>query len=120
MRVVVINDLSDLEGDLRAIPVEFTARATPIVRRHVNEGVKVTQRIAREKSGPHGVNYFKRITGEMTGPLTGEFGPHDGGTPVGAGWRHGAGNNDTDQAADLIGPKFAETVLDVADGLFWP
>lgn len=119
MRVVVINDLSDLADDMRAIPVEFAARAGSIVRRHVNEGNKIAQRIAREKSGPHGANYYKRLSGEMTGPLTGEYGPHDGGTPVGAGWRHAPGNHDLAQSADLIGPRFADTVIDVADGLFW-
>ena len=119
MRVVVINDLSDLAGDLRAIPVEFTARATPVVRRHVNLGLKEAQRIAKEKSGPHGKNLFKRYTAEMTGPLQGEYGEHDGGLPVGGGWRHGAGNNDMPQSADLIGPKFAEAVINMADSLFF-
>ena len=119
MHVVVVNDLSDLLGDMAAIPVEFTARATPVVRRHVNEGLKTAQGIAKAKSGPHGTAYFKRLTAEMTGALEGEYGPHDGGTPVGAGWRHAGGNDDLPQSADIIGPKFAETVLDVADGLFW-
>ena len=119
MRVVVINDLSDLAGDMRDIPVEFAARAGSVVRRYANEGNREAKRIAKAKAGPHGKAYWKRLTAEMTGPLEGEYGPHDGGTPVGAGWRHGAGNHDLPQSADIIGPKFADAVLDVADGLFW-
>ena len=118
MRVVVINDLSDLAGDMAAIPVEFAAKAPAVVRRYTNEGLKVAQGIAKAKSGPHGVNYFKRLTAESHG-LTGEYGPHDGGTPVGAGWRHGPGNHDLAQSADLIGPRFSDAVIDMADGLFW-
>ena len=119
MRVIVQNDLSDLAGDMRDIPVEFAARAGSVVRRYANEGNREAKRIAKAKAGPHGKAYWKRLTAEMTGPLEGEYGPHDGGTPVGAGWRHGAGNHDLPQSADIIGPKFADAVLDVADGLFW-
>lgn len=120
MRVVVINDLSDLAADTRAIAVEAHVRLAPVVARNVHALTREAQRIARSKSGLHGVNYFKRITDEMTGPLEGESGPHDGGTPVGGGWRHGAGNTDMVEAADLIGPKFAKAVGDEAQGWFWP
>ena len=119
MRVIVINDLSDLAGDMAEIPVLFNLKAPAVVRRYTNEGLKVAQGIAKSKSGPHGTAYFKRMTAESHG-LTGEYGPHDGGTPVGAGWRHGAGNHDLPQSADLIGPRFADGVLETADGLFWP
>lgn len=115
----VVHDIGDLADDIAAIPVEFAARAGSIVRRHVNEGNKIAQGIAKGKSGPHGSAYYKRLTAEMTGPLAGEYGPHDGGLPVGAGWRHGPGNHDLAQSADIIGPRFADTVIDVADGLFW-
>lgn len=119
MRVVVVNDLSDLADDMAAIPVEFNARAGSVVRRYVNEGNKVAQGIAKAKSGPHGSAYYKRLSAEMTGPLQGEYGPHDGGTPVGAGWRHSPGNHDLAQSADLIGPRFSDAVIDMTDGLFW-
>ena len=119
MRVIVHNDLSDLAGDMAAIPSKFRAKAPGVVRKNVSAGNKIAQGIAKAKSGPHGKAYWKRLTAEMTGPLEGEYGPHDGGTPVGAGWRHGAGNHDLPQSADIIGPKFADAVLDVADGLFW-
>ena len=119
MRVVVINDLSDLADDMAAIPVEFSARAGAVVRRYVNEGNKVAQGIAKAKAGPHGKSYYRRMSAEMTGPLSGEYGPHDGGTPVGAGWRHGGGNTDLPESADLVGPRFADAVVNMADGLFW-
>ena len=118
MRVVVINDLSDLAADMRAIPAKFKAKAPGVVRKNVQAGNKIAQDIAKTKSGPHGKNLFKRYTGEMTGPLQGEYGEHDGGIPVGGGWRHSAGNHDLAQSADLIAPRFADAVIDMADGLF--
>ena len=120
MRVVVINDLSDLAGDMAAIPVEFNARAGSVVRRYANEGNREAKRIAQAKAGPHGKAYYKRLTAELTGPLTAEYGPE--GEPktnfVGVGFRHGR-NTDLPQSADLIAPRFADGVLTMADGLFW-
>ena len=118
MRVIVHNDLSDLAADMRAIPAKFKAKAPGVVRKNVSAGNKIAQGIARARSGPHGKAYWKRLTAEMTGPLEGEYGPHDGGTPVGGGWRHGR-NTDLPPSADQIGPKFAKDVGDLADGLFW-
>ena len=117
MRVVVINDLSDLAADMRAIPSKFKAKAPGVVRKNVQAGNKIAQGIARARSGPHGKAYWKRLTWESTG-LQGEYGPHDGGTPVGGGWRHGR-NTDLPPSADQIGPKFGDAVLDVADSLFF-
>ena len=119
MRVRVINTLDDLYDDMRQIPVRFAIRAPQVVDWNVNRGLKIAQRIAREKSGPHGKNYFKRLSAEMTGPLTGEYGPHAGGTPVGAGFRHEGPNMDLQQSADRIGPDFAADVGDMVDSLFW-
>lgn len=119
MRVIVINDLSDLAGDTRAIPAKFALKAPAVVRRYTNEGLKVAKGIARTKAGPHGTNYYKRLSAESAG-LAGEYGPE--GDPktnfVGVGFRHGR-NRDLPQSADLIGPKFAESALETADGLFW-
>ena len=117
MRVVVHNDLSDLAADMRAIPSKFKAKAPGVVRKNVSAGNKIAQGIARARSGPHGAAYWKRLTWESAG-LQGEYGPHDGGTPVGGGWRHGR-NTDLPPSADQIGPKFAKDVGDLADGLFW-
>lgn len=120
MRVRVQHGIDDLASDLAAIPVKFAKKAPGVVARNAREGNKIAQRLARSKAGPHGKNYYKRLTSEMTGPLTAEYGPE--GDPktefVGVGFRSGE-NLDLPNSADLIGPKFAADVLDTADGLFW-
>ena len=118
-RVVVINDLSDLASDIAAIPVRFAEKAPQVVDWNVQRGLKIAQRFAKERGGPHGKAYFKRLSAEMTGRLRGEYGPHDGGTPVGAGYRHRGPNLDLPNSADIVGPDFADDVIDMADGLFW-
>lgn len=117
MRVSVTSTLDDLERDYAATPPALVRKGNALVRKSVTEGRVLAQQFAREASGPHGKSYFKRITDEMTGPLTGEFGPHAGGTPVGGGWRHGPGNTDLPRAADVIGPKFANAVDDLIGDL---
>lgn len=121
MRVRVIHGIDDLASDMRAIPVKFARKAPGVVRRNAREGNKIAQRLAKSKAGPHGKNYWKRLSAEMTGPLSAEYGPE--GDPktefVGVGFRSGV-NLDLPNSADIIGPKFADDVLDTADGLFWP
>ena len=117
-QIRVTHSIGDLTSDLTGIPAGFAHKAPGVVKKHVREGNKIAQGFAKDRSGPHGRNYFKRLTSEMTGPLEGEYGPSAGGTPVGAGWRHGGPNLDLPNSADLIGPKFADAVLDMADELF--
>lgn len=119
-RIRVINaDMDGLASDLASIPVKFAKKAPGVVRKNIREGNKIAQGFAREKSGPHGKNFFKRYTSEMTGPLEGEFGMHDGGTPVGGGYRSGGGVNlDLPNAADIIAPKFGDAVGNLAGELF--
>lgn len=119
MRVRVEHTLGDLVVDLASIKPRFDAEAPAVVERAAQKGNSIAQRIARAKSGPHGSNYYKRLTAEKTGALTDEYGPHDGGTPVGAGFRHGGVNMDLPNSADLIGPEFADSVGDLAERLFW-
>lgn len=121
MRIrVVRNDLDDLASDMREIGTNAKPKLSAVVRRNTREGNEIAKTIAQGKVGIHGLNYPKRFSSEMTGPLTGEYGPT--GTPktefVGAGWRHGV-NTDLPQSADVIGPKFGDDVLDEADGWFW-
>jgi hypothetical protein len=94
------------------------AASTP----HVKEGGLLTQRIAQGASGPHGKNYWKRISSEMTGPLSGEWGPTGvvDNNAVGGGWRHGPPNTDLEKSQDVIGPKFADEVGRTAASWFWP
>lgn len=115
----VTHTIGDLAADAARIPAKVKREGRKIVRKNVRDGNTLARRYARELSGPHGKNYFKRITGEMTGALEGEYGPHDGGVPVGGGWRHGAPNTELERSQDVIGPRFARDVREMADGLFW-
>lgn len=115
----VIHSIGDLASDMAEIPVKFVKEGSKIVRTNVREGTAQAKVYAREASGPHGENYHKRITGETTGALQGEWGPHDGGLPVGGGWRHSTPNTELDRSADVIGVQFAGDVDDMVDGLFW-
>lgn len=116
----VTHSIGDLAADAAAIPVKFARKAPGVVLRNAREGNKIAQRLSRQKAGPHGKNFYKRMSAERTGPLTAEYGPE--GSPktefVGVGFRSGE-NLDLPNSADQIGPKFASDVLDAADGLFW-
>lgn len=110
--------VADLAADLRTIAVTASVHMVGIVRDNVALGERTAQRFAKDSSGPHGLNYFKRITGEMTGDLEGEYGPHAG-TMIGGGWRSGE-NTDLPRSQDIVGPKFAKDVSAEVDDLFWP
>lgn len=118
----VTHSVDDLADDLRTIAVSGRAKFARVVQRNVQQGQRLAQTYARDASGPHGRLYYKRITSEMTGVLSGEYGPTGNvdGNAVGAGWRHGSTNNDLPNSADVQGPKFAADILDAADDLFWP
>lgn len=117
----VTHGIDDLASDLAAIPVKAAVEFPKVVRRNAVAGNEIAQRLAREKAGPHGKNYWKRLTSEMTGPLSAEYGPE--GTPktnfIGVGFRSGV-NLDLPNSADIIAPQFADDVGDTAAGLFWP
>lgn len=117
--VRVTHSIGDLARDCAAIPGKMRAEGSKVVRKNGAAGTKLAQRFARELSGPHGTAYWKRISGESTGALEYEYGPHAGGVPVGGGWRHGTPNTELERSLDVIGPKFAKDVGDMADGLFW-
>ena len=121
MRVHVTHNIDDLANDLAGIPVKMMRQAPRIVKNHVNEGNRLARNFARAASGPHGKHYYKRITDEMTGPLSGEYGPTGvvAGNAVGGGWRTGPGNTDLPRSADVIGPKFADAIGEMVDSLFW-
>lgn len=118
--VSVRHSIGELAADMAAIPPKAITRGSKVVRANIREGNKLAQGYARGLAGPHGKNYYKRLSAEMTGPLTGEYGPE--GTPktdfVGVGFRHGR-NTDLPRSADVIGVKFAKDVGDMVDGLFW-
>jgi hypothetical protein len=128
MRVSVKHHLDNLQSDCAKVGPEFYKLGRAIIRSNVSDGGKTARRIARWKSGPHGSAYFKRITWDKSarsfagfggGSIVGEYGPHAGGTPVGAGWRHGPGNTDLEESLDLIRPKFHRDVDGMLGKLFW-
>lgn len=122
MRITASSTLGDLESDLRTMTAESKPAMARIVQSNVLAGNALAQRFARAASGPHGRLYYKRITSEMTGLLSGTYGPTGSvaGNAVGAGWRHGPSNQDLPKSADIIGPKFAKDASDLLDDLFWP
>ncbi len=121
MQVHVTSTIGDLADDLRAAEFIGKKELPKVVRKNLREGVAQAKVFARQSAGPHGKNYYKRISGEMTGPLSAELGP--AGSPktefVGVGFRHGT-NLDLPRTADIIGPQMAGDVDDVVDKMFWP
>lgn len=120
MRVIVIGSVEDLERDLRAVPVKAAVEFARVVRSNTERGNLAAQAIARGRSGPHGRLYYKRLTWEMRGPFSGEYGPTGDvvGNAVGAGWRHG-GNTDLEASLDIIRPKFLKDIDDALGKVFW-
>lgn len=120
MRVHVIGGVDDLAADLTGIAKRVRPDMRGVANESRVEGEKVMKGFAREKSGPHGKAYYKRIDSEMTGPLSAEIGPS--GVPksefVGAGFRHGV-NTDGARTSDVVGPEMARKVRRKLDGYFW-
>jgi hypothetical protein len=116
--VRVTHSIGDLARDMGRIPARMVTEGSKIVKKDVRAGRTLARRYARGLSGPHGADYYKRITDEASG-LSGEYGPHDGGVPVGGGWRHGTPNTELERSLDVIGPRFAKDIDDMIDGLFW-
>lgn len=116
----VANDLSDLARDTAAIAVGGRAAMVPVVARYGQMGNNAAQRFARQRSGPHGKNYFKRLSAEMRTPLSWEYGPEGDvvENAVGAGWRNGPANTDLERSMDYVGPRFADAVGKTAERLF--
>lgn len=117
----VQHGIDDLASDLAKIPPAAVRGLSKVVRTNVRDGNTLARRYAREKSGIHGKNAWKRLTGEMTGALSGEYGwTGDASQIVGAGFRNGPPNTDLERTQDIIGPKLAKDAGDVLDNLFWP
>lgn len=118
--VRVIGGVDDLARDLEGIAVRVKPDMREVVNESRIEAEETMKGFAREKSGPHGKAYFKRIDSEMTGPLSAEIGPS--GIPksefVGAGFRHGV-NTDGARTSDVVGPELARKVGRKVDGWFW-
>lgn len=116
----VTHTIDGLERDMRRIATTAKPRMARVVKQAVKVGGLTARDIAQRRSGPHGKNYYKRITSEMTGPLSGEYGPTGvvDNNAVGAGWRHGV-NTDLEKSQDIIGPKLARDAANAIGSLFW-
>ena len=116
----VIHHIGDLADDLAKIPPTARRDMADTVRKNGDAGLRYAKGLARSLAGPHGKAYYKRLSMEMTGPLTAEYGPE--GSPktdfVGVGFRHGV-NRDLPKSADIVAPKFARDVERLADRWFW-
>lgn len=108
MKIRVRHTIDRLADKYEKIPAQAAAGMAKIVRENVDYGRDLAKALAREQAGPHGQNYYKRISSEMTGPLEGEWGPT--GEPktdfIGVGFRSGI-NTDLPQSADRVGPAAA-------------
>lgn len=120
--VRVTHTLAGLRRDLNTIARTTKPKMARVVKRNTTQGERTMKRIARASAGPHGSNYFKRISSELIDPLTGEIGPEGdvAGNAVGASWRNGPPNTDSEKTLDIQGPKFRKDAGDVLDGAFWP
>lgn len=116
----VTGGVGDLARDQARTATQAPKKLRGAVRRTERYTTGLVRSIARAKSGPHGKAYYKRITGEMVGPLSAEVGPS--GTPktefVGAGYRSGR-NTDLDTARKPAGDRLAEEARRALDGLPW-
>lgn len=119
--VRVVHTLDSLFDDLKAMPAKEARELPRIVRSNVEHGNRLAQGFSRARSGPHGKALHKRMSAEMTGPTSGEWGLE--GEPksnfVGGGFRNSAPNMDMPDSADIVGPKAAADVRDMLDRLFW-
>lgn len=116
----VTNKLDDLARDTKVIAAASDRVWPGVVARYGEMGNNAARRFARQRSGPHGANYYKRITAEARTPLSWEYGPEGDvvENAVGAGWRNGPANTDLERSMDYVGPKFADAVGKTADRLF--
>lgn len=122
MRIHAEHDLNRMVSDYtRIATVQAPRDMHRVVEHNVNRGHALAQSIARKRSGPHGQMYYKRVTKEMLGPLSGEYGPTGDvvGNAVGAGWRNGPGNTDLEKSLDVIGPNFAQMMRTATGRWSW-
>lgn len=109
--------LGDLEKDFMESAKGFARKAPAAVRDTTREGWRDVRRTSRRRAGPHGKNFFKRITMERTDTLVYEYGPE--GMPkseyVGVGYRNGNGNLDMPQSADGLAESLERRLSAVID-----
>ena len=114
----VHHTIGALERDLVAAAARVPVEGPGVVWRNAEEGNRLARNFAIQAAGPHGKNYFERVTAEMTGGLTAEFGPSAvlGLRYTGVAGNVGAGR-DLDKSAAIIGPKFGRDAGALLDGI---
>jgi hypothetical protein len=121
VRITVHHTLDGLARDLVTISKAVPFQGRAVVRKNIEAGNLIAQNIAKKAAGPHGKDYYQRLSAEMTGPLIGEYGPW--GPPksdyVGVSGTVGA-MRDLEKSAARIAPRFQRDVGKMADRLFWP
>ncbi len=112
------NAISETARDLQAAAVKIPTEGNAIVHTNGESANRLARAIAQQKAGPHGENYFKRISAEMTGLLSVEVGPSPllGTRFTGVGGSAGAGR-DLDEALAKVAPAFHKDAADLMDRL---
>lgn len=112
------NAIPETARDLQAVPVTIAAEGGAIVHRNGESLNRLARAIGKKKAGPHGSNFFKRISAEMLTPLSVEVGPSallgERYTGVGA---PGGPERDLKEALAKVAPEFAKDVADLRDRL---
>jgi hypothetical protein len=121
MRITVrrtTHTLADAARDLEKVPGKIATEGSAIVHRNGDRANRITRAIARKKAGPHGENYFKRVTADMVTPLKVEVGPSAllGTRYVGVGGTAGV-NRDLEEALTKVTPQFVRDAEKFMDGL---
>jgi hypothetical protein len=124
VRVHVTHFIDDLADDCRAIAVGAPTDLRDVVQEGLKVGNTVARDNARRSAGTPGKHYPDAFSWEMTGVLTGEYGPDvakpQGGMSFEFGSRNQKPHLDLAKSADLIGPSFAQEVGRLAQRWFWP
>lgn len=123
MRVTVTHTLRDFESDQKRVATRAQRDMSNTVRKALRVGNEAARYHAKRTAGAHGKHYHKAFSWEMTGPLSGEYGPDiakpQGGMSFERGSRNQPPHLDIARSADAIGPAFAKKVSEAADGWFW-
>lgn len=127
MGVRVVHSIGDLANDLAEIPVRSTTELARVVRSNAEEGNRIARAFASQQhtmNSRYDVHYPKAFSAEMLSPMSWEYGPDIAKPQGGMDFELGRGRQSAPhlnlaRSADIIGPKLAEDVRDVVDGLFW-
>lgn len=129
MRIKVTHSIDDLTSDLRKIPRKASKDVREAVRHGAMTGNLLAKEHAKANAGPHGKHFHKRIKWDAPTPSlfggvgwSAEYGPT--GIPksefVGAGFKHGDGNDDLDVSRDHAIGLVAQDIRKAMDSWFWP